>query len=147
MKKSMILCFLPLFLAVSAVMAETGKTFSGFLCDTLCYTNEGHIALDGTDMSKNPEKHEVGCLKNEPCIASGYGILIKNDSGAYDFTRFDDYGNKLVKAMLKATKRTSNFYIRVKGIMVKDIIKVWKINEAESTAMTTAGSMSPMVMK
>ena len=63
MKKILVLSFLSVLLPVSIAMAATAKNFSGYLCDTLCYTNAGHLALDGTDMSTNPEKHAVACLK------------------------------------------------------------------------------------
>lgn len=131
MKRILALSLFPVLLIAVTAAAATVKTFNGYLSDSLCATSEGGIAGDGSNMKTNPEKHTVACLKNGACTASGFGILIKNDSGTYDFTKFDAAGNKIVKALLKSTKRTANYYITVKGIMVKDMIKVSKIAESE----------------
>ncbi len=132
MKKIVILSFLPIVLiAAMALAASKTAVYNGYLSDTLCYTNKDSIAFDGANMKTNPEKHTVVCLKNKSCAASGYGLLIKNDSGTYDFTKFDNNGNKQIKALLKSTKRTDNYYIQVKGVMAKNIIRVVKISEAQ----------------
>jgi hypothetical protein len=131
MKRILALSFLPVLLISVTAGAAAVKTFNGYLSDTLCATSEGNIAADGSNMKTSPEKHSVACLRNGACMASGFGILIKNNSGTYDFTKFDAAGNKMVKALLKSTRKTANYFITVKGVMVKDMIKVSKIIESE----------------
>ncbi len=135
MKKILVFGILSVFLFFIAA-AASAKTYTGYAADNLCWSAKGHVAADGADLSKNPEKHTVMCLKNPPCAASGYGLLMKGSDGSYSFTKFDAKGNKMMAALLKATKRANGYYVQVKGVMVKNMMKVSDIKEAEpETAM------------
>jgi very-short-patch-repair endonuclease len=54
---------------------ESSVTASGYLVDFACINAPGSIALDGSNVSSNPELHTVKCALMPPCIASGYAIL------------------------------------------------------------------------
>jgi hypothetical protein len=101
--------------------------FQGILGDVACWT--AGTAGDGTDMKANPEKHTVACLKMPGCEASGYGIIMKNAEGKYEFTKFDDAGNKMAIDLLKKTKKTDNMMVKVLGTKEQGILKVKSIVE------------------
>ena len=69
-------CVIMVLFLSSPVLAQTkSKEFTGYLSDVACATKA--MAGDGADLTTNPEKHTVACLKMPACMASGYGILIK----------------------------------------------------------------------
>jgi len=118
-----------LFLSSPAFAQMKSKEFTGYLSDVACATKM--MAADGADLTINPEKNTVGCMKNPGCMSSGFGILIKAKSGKYVFTKFDQKGNDMAKKILEATKRTDNMKIKVMGTKSKGMIKVKSITELE----------------
>jgi len=124
-------CVIMVLFLSSPVLAQTkSKEFTGYLSDVACATKA--MAGDGADLTTNPEKHTVACLKMPACMASGYGILIKEaKSGKYVFIKFDQKGNEMAKKMLEATKRTDNMKIKVMGTKSKGMIKVKSITELD----------------
>jgi hypothetical protein len=95
------------------------KEFVGYLCDVSCASHK--IAADGTNLTTNPEKHTVACLKSPDCMASGYGILIKAKTGEYTFVKFDQKGTEMAKKLLEATKKSDNMKIKVKGARMMEV--------------------------
>lgn len=56
-------------------VAET--TYKGYLVDNFCYerAKAGQLALDGSDIIKEPWKHTIHCLRDPPqCRESGYYV-------------------------------------------------------------------------
>jgi hypothetical protein len=101
---------------------EQGTKYQGILADVLCATRG--TALDGADMMKHPEKHTVGCLKEPPCKASGYGVLTKGQDGTFAFHKFDKKGNELALAVIDKTKKSDNLSVEVTGQMKEGVISV-----------------------
>ena len=117
--------YLGSFLPVQAKAME----FKGILSDVACWT--AGKAGDGTDMKLNPEKHTVACLKMPGCMKSGYGIVMKDVEGKYEFYKFDAAGSKMAVDLLNKTTKTDNMMITVMGTKEKDMIKVESIVETE----------------
>ena len=112
--------------AIDSAIAQD-MNYEGYLADVLCA--ERGTALDGADMTKHPEKHSVACLKEPPCMASGFGILIKNKDAGYTFHKFDQKGNQLVKDLLAKTKKIDNMTVAVMGQIKDGIVGVSSISE------------------
>jgi hypothetical protein len=133
MNKKFIVCIF-VFLAVlslGGLLLAQGKSmeYKGILSDVACWT--AGKAGDGTDMKMNPEKHTVACLKMPGCMKSGYGIIMKDTAGKYEFFKFDAAGTKMAVDLLNKTTKTDNMMITVMGTKQKDMIKVESIVETE----------------
>lgn len=110
------------------VAAETqGTKYEGYLADALC-AGKG-TALDGADMVMHPEKHSVACLKEPPCLASGYGVSIKGKDDKYIFHKFDKKGDELAQQLIGKTKKTDGLRVEVTGQMKDKVINVTDIVE------------------
>ncbi len=115
-------------MAVSSASAEMqGMNYEGYLADVLCATRG--TALDGADMMRHPEKHSVACLKEEQCVASGYGILTKGAGETYAFQKFDKKGNELALELIKKTHKKDSLSVIVIGQMKDGILNVENIME------------------
>merc|ERR1719191_2512415 len=53
----------------------TNVTYTGYVTDNLCWNKHGHVAIDGTNMAKEPEKHMLYCLRLDACRNSGYSMM------------------------------------------------------------------------
>jgi hypothetical protein len=106
--------------------AQSSK-YDGYLADVLCATRG--TALDGADMVKHPEKHSVDCLKEPPCLASGFGVLVKGKDEAYAFHKFDKKGNELAVQLINKTAKKDGVSVEVTGQMIDGIINVQSIAE------------------
>ena len=113
---------------VCKAAAQTQATkFEGYLADALC-AGRG-TALDGADMLKHPEKHSVACLKEPPCVASGYGVMTKGAGDTYTFHKFDKKGDELAQQVIGKTKKSDSLSVEVMGAMKDGIINVTGIAE------------------
>ncbi len=104
-----------------------GTKYEGYLADVLCATRG--TALDGADMTKHPEKHTVACLKEPPCVASGFGVLVKGKDDAYAFHKFDKKGSELAMQLINKTAKKDALSVEVTGQMKDGIINVDNIVE------------------
>ena len=113
---------LAIFLAISAlsvllfqvVAIAEDHVFEQYLLDVDCANKA--ITDDGTNLRTNPENHTVACLKKPSCMASGYGVIIRNkETGKYDFYKFNEKGDELARKLLETTKKTDNMKIKVRG--------------------------------
>ncbi len=118
-----------LYLGALPVAQAKGMEFKGILSDAACW--KAGTAGDGADMKVSPEKHTVACLKMPGCEASGYGILMKDAAGKYEFTKFDAAGNTMAVDLLKKTTKADNMTIKVMGTKEQGLIKVESIVETE----------------
>ena len=118
---------LVLFFQVIAIADD--HVFEQYLLDVDCANKA--ITDDGTNLRTNPENHTVACLKKPSCMASGYGLIIRNkENGKYNFYKFDKKGNELARKLLETTKKTDNLLIKVRGTIDNTmIIKVKSIEE------------------
>jgi hypothetical protein len=122
--------------------ASKGKavetTFTGYLIDQKCGLKETSRE-DGIDLKKNPEKHTLSCNLASDSAASGYGISMKDDSGAYKFFPLDDAGNKMAKeSVLDKTSRKDGILVELKYMQNGDVIELVSITEITETAVTDA---------
>jgi hypothetical protein len=101
--------------------------YEGYLADALC-AGRG-TALDGADMVRHPEKHSVDCLKEPPCVASGYGVLTKGKDDKYTFHKFDKICDELAKQLIAKTKKNDNMRVEVMGQIKGAAISVASIVE------------------
>ena len=124
--------------AASNVMISTSKdiqasngassTFTGYLVDQIC-AKKG-VGFDGSDLIHHPETHTLRCLKMPVCIASGYGIYVKDQNDTYVFYKFDQKGSDLALAnIVNKTKKTDNIIVEVKGKFKDNTIMVESILE------------------
>jgi hypothetical protein len=94
-----------------------GEEKTGILVDAKCGAN---LAKEAS----KAESHPVSCaLENEE---SGYGIIADGK-----FLRFDDYGNRQARLLLKATQKGANLKVRVGGHFEGDLIKVSEMETVE----------------
>ncbi|MBF0526678.1 MAG: hypothetical protein HQK56_16460 [Deltaproteobacteria bacterium] len=130
MNKKVVLLTMVSFLLVAAVAYTDGREFKGYLSDVMCASAGKDPS--GNNLLKNPEKHTVACMKMASCIASGYGMFIKNDQGNYVFHKFDQKGSDMAKTkILDVTKKTDNILIEVKGKLQPDGTVIVKHIESE----------------
>ena len=117
-------------LLFQTVAVAEDHVFEQYLYDVDCAKKA--IADDGTVLRTFPEKHTVACLKKPSCMASGYGLIIRNKkTGRYNFYKFDEKGNELAIKLLETTKKTDNMRIKVNGTLddKRMILKVESIEE------------------
>ena len=115
-------------LVANPAFAQAQATkYEGYLADVLCATRG--TALDGADMMKHPEKHTVACLKEPPCVASGFGVLVKGKDETYAFHKFDKKGNELAMQLINKTAKKDSLSVEVTGQMKDGIINVDNIVE------------------
>jgi hypothetical protein len=119
--------FFILFFQVVA-LAESG-VFEKYLMDVDCANKI--IADNGTNLRINPENHTVACLKKPTCMASGYGVIIRNkETGKYNFYKFDEKGDEIARKLLQTTNKTDKIQIKVRGTIENSmVIKVKSIEE------------------
>jgi hypothetical protein len=122
---SLVVLYLGSLLAAQAKATE----FKGILSDVHCWM--AGKAGDGSDMKMNPEKHTVACMKMPSCASSGYGIIMKDATGKYEFFKFDAAGSKMGADLLNKTTKTDNVMITVMGTKQENMIKVESIVETE----------------
>jgi hypothetical protein len=104
------------------------STFTGYLVDQIC-AKKG-VGFDGSDLIHHPETHTLRCLKMPVCIASGYGIYVKDQKDIYVFYKFDQKGSDLALAnIVNKTKKTDNIIVEVTGKIKDNTIMVESILE------------------
>lgn len=102
------------------ILSSNGATatFTGYLVDQIC-AKRG-VGFDGSDLIHHPETHTLRCLKMPVCIASGYGIYVKDQNDTYVFYKFDQNGSDLALAdIVNKTAKANNNVVEVTG-KVKD---------------------------
>jgi hypothetical protein len=113
----------------SATAPAAGQTFTGYLIDQKCGVS-GIDIQDGTDLIKFAEKHQLSCAMMPGCLASGFGLSIKQADGTYKYYKFDAAGSKLaIDTVINKTKKTDNLLVEVTGTMSGDTITVSTIAE------------------
>jgi len=102
--------------------------YSGFLVDNYCYAlnSAGQLALDGTDVIKDPSQHSIHCLRDPPrCRDPGYYLAINQGTpGNADYQikfRLDEAGNAAAISLLTAVEGTrpdkpGNFRVTAVGV-------------------------------
>jgi hypothetical protein len=119
MKKVCMLLTVLLAVAFFTGAYAAEKEYKGYLSDVLC----GSSGKDpgGTDLTKNPGKHTLECMKADACAASGYGIFLKEKNGMYAFHKFDAKGSEMAKMdIVDVAKKKDNLKIKVKGELQGD---------------------------
>jgi hypothetical protein len=115
-------------LVASPVYAEMqAAKQEGYLADVLCATRG--TALDWADMIRHPETHTVACLKEPPCVASGYGLMMKGKGEEYSFQKFNNKGNELALQLINKTKKKDKLSVEVTGQMKDGVVNVDNIVE------------------
>jgi len=129
-KMVLLLTIISLSVLLSQLVAfADDHVFEQYLLDVDCANKA--ITDDGTNFKTNLTKHTVACLKKPSCMASGYGVIIRNiKTGRYNFYKFDEKGDELAIKLLETTKKTDNMKIKVRGTVDQEmIIKVTSIEE------------------
>ena len=117
-------------LLFQTVAVAEDHVFEQYLYDVDCAKKA--IADDGTVLRTFPEKHTLACLKKPSCMASGYGLIIRNNkTGRYNFYKFDEKGDELALKLIETTKKTDNMKIKVRGTIdpKRMILQVKSIEE------------------
>ena len=57
MSSPVVVLLLSLVVAAAGQACETAFTHEGYIIDTLCWQQPGHVAADGAVMDTNPEDH------------------------------------------------------------------------------------------
>ena len=124
-----VIAFAALSAGVLLARDTKGMTYKGWLVDQLCAGAPNSIAADGVDLKMNPELHSLQCALMPPCIASGYGIYVKNESGTYDYIKFNKNGSKLAEEYLRNISKENRISVEVTGTMMGDTIRVKTLSE------------------
>ena len=115
--------------ALSAALLFAGsEEFTGYLADNLCI--DKGVAADGANMKTNPEDHTVMCALMEPCIDSGFAVMVRIGSGEYDIYKLDRKGNKLAVEFLEELDREADLLVTVTGSLRDGRIRVKEISDA-----------------
>ncbi|MBV9398448.1 MAG: hypothetical protein JO062_10745 [Bryobacterales bacterium] len=117
---------LPVFLSLTA----RGADVKGVLMDKMCsYKAETRIVpgprLEGGIVVAYT--HTRQCALMPECQKSGYGVFTYDQK----FLSFDENGNRLALAALKATKKDDDLRVQVTGEIQEDKIKVTSIKWLE----------------
>lgn len=105
------------------------QTMTGYLICQNCGM-KGKCAANNADLTTHPEKFTLKCAKMPDCIASGYGVAVKQSSGKYKFYCFDSNGSILaLDGIIFRTKRADNLLVQVNGTIKNDRIIVESVTE------------------
>lgn len=117
------------------------QTINGYLICQKC----GLAGKCGSiDLTVHPEKHTLKCMKDPDCIASGYGISVKQPNGKYKFYSFDSNGSILaLDGIIFNTKRADNLMVQVIGTVKGDRINAESVKEALPEATASAPNANP----
>jgi hypothetical protein len=120
---------MPLNPAATDTAAASGQTFTGYLIDQKCGLS-GIDIQDGSDLTKNADKHQLSCAKMPGCLASGFGLSIKQADGTYKYYKFDAAGSQTaIDSVINKTAKADNLLVDVTGTMSGDTITVSTIVE------------------
>ena len=95
-------------------------TFRGYLIDLACARERKEEEAD------LGQKHTRKCMGMPICDRSGFGILMD----ANELLRFDEDGNRKVRALLARTSQDNNLRVVVHGKKTSDVLEVKKIELA-----------------
>lgn len=101
--------------ATESLTAETEtayESFTGILIDEDCSDFE------------DPELHDLPCMLMDSCRASGYGLNIQTEDGAWQFVPFDENGQKLAWVYLLQTMQPDHLYVTITGTNNEGVIHV-----------------------
>ena len=101
--------------ATESLTAETEsayESFTGILIDEDCSDFE------------DPELHDLPCMLMDSCRASGYGLNIQTEDGAWQFVPFDENGQELAWDYLLQTMQPDHLYVTIKGTNNEGVIHV-----------------------
>jgi hypothetical protein len=87
-------------------------TFTGILIDEDCSDVE------------DPELHDLPCMLMDSCSASGYGLDIQTEDGAWQFIPFDEKGQELAWDYLLQTSQPDHLYVTITGTNIAGVIHV-----------------------
>jgi len=82
------------------------------------------------DLKVNPELHSLQCALMPPCVASGYGIYIENESGTYDYIKLNKNGSQLAEEYLRNISKENRIAVEVTGIKRGETIRVKTLSES-----------------
>jgi len=92
----------------------SAATVNGILMDKMC---SAKAVSGGQSVAVG---HDTSCALMPACQKTGYGVFTADNK----FLAFDMAGNEKALAALKATKKTSDLKVQVKGDVSGDTIKV-----------------------
>ncbi len=98
--KKVILSSVCMFLILGSTLLGHDRKV-GVLIDAAC----GNRLAGSSEEAKG---HEVACSLKEACASSGYGVITGGK-----FYKFDEMGDRLAAAILKASNRKANLRVRV----------------------------------
>jgi hypothetical protein len=88
----------------------------------------GHIVDKACSQraAANPAGHKKGCALSENCAKSGYGVYADGK-----FYEFDEKGNEMAMAKLKASTKDAGATFKVEGSLTDMKLMVKSISEVE----------------
>ncbi|ADY57051.1 cell wall binding repeat 2-containing protein [Syntrophobotulus glycolicus DSM 8271] len=108
---------LNVFSIIAIEAAGTEQAFTGYIIDEDCFAA----------MPDDPGSDTITCLRMAPCAASGYGIAVAQDDGAYQFYYLDGAfapqasgGQEKAAALLKNTLKKDHVSIKITGTLKGD---------------------------
>jgi hypothetical protein len=105
------------------------QTLTGYLMCQNCGL-KGKCEMNNADLTTHPEKYTLKCAKMPDCIASGYGVAVKQSNGKYKFYSFDSNGSILaLDGIIFRTKRADNLLVQVRCTVKGDRIAVESVTE------------------
>ena len=104
--------------------ATTMKVLKGYVVDHMCAS--GMVKQSKEKAMARAKKHTTQCALEEDCAASGYGLVTDGK-----FVKFDKKGNEEAAKYLKSTKRKSDNYVEVTGIMDGEMFAVSSLKPIE----------------
>lgn len=107
---------------VPTTLAQTTKTWEGYLADQMCGSN-----WKGAKGEERARKHSRACGLEESCAASGYGIF----TGGV-FVKLTDASAPKAKSYLEKITAKNNIRVRIVGTLNGEKIDVTSIETAGS---------------
>jgi hypothetical protein len=125
MKKEILILTIA-FLAVSAGAFTESETKTGFLIPSQCKSEEGKVPQPKGSTDAWPAPHTTECALRPACIASGYGLWVRDH-----FVMFDEEGQKKALKYFQTTKRTSYHKVEVRGDFSGELVQVKSIKSVD----------------
>jgi hypothetical protein len=104
-------------LAISTIFAIGNEKYRGYLVDKMCASN---MIKTPNQAFEKASKHTRFCALEENCLASGYGILLKNGK----YILFDTSGNKKAVELLRKTPKKNDLMVEIMGERLGEKINI-----------------------
>ena len=120
---SILMLALIAFSPLDSALAQTSKTYRGFLVDRACAAMYKH---DGGNIAQKVASHTRSCCLEPSCSEAGYSLYVTGDQAWYDL---DNKGNEMARALIKKSKVARGNKVQITGEIKRGELRTSAVSE------------------